>query len=246
MPLRKLTIVLASCSLVCCVLIFGCANSAGSIAYFQRAGQLSVSMLGESSQRPLLLASLAEDPSQVPLGQRVVIYNAALRIVVSHVDEAIKEMERIAELRGGYVQRIKMDQITIRIPVQQYQSAVASVEELGQVTERELEALDVTEEFVDLEARLRNAKNVRNRFEALLERAETVEAALAVEKELQRVNEEIERLKAKLELIKNRMAFSTILTRFERVARQTEITKGFQQLPFRWLRDLDPNRLWNP
>jgi len=211
---------------------------------FAEVDKLGASMRGESSQRPILLVSASEDLSEIPLDRRVVIYNAGFRIVVKDVHEAIKSTEQIANSVGGYVQSIKNDRIVIRVPVKQYQTVVARVEALGQVVERELEARDVTEDFVDLQARLQNGLNVRKRLEALLEKAETVEAALAVEKELKRVNEEIERLQAKLELIRNRVAYSTISVRFERVARQIEMIKGYTQLPFRWLRQLDPNRLW--
>ena len=240
-----------------CLIVLSCVSSGGCASPrmlygapaqgargFADADKLGASMRGESSQRPILLASTSTDLSQVPIPQRVVIYNAGFRIVVTSVDDAIKSTEQIADEVGGYVQSIKADQIVIRVPVGEYQAVVARVEALGQVVERELEALDVTEEYVDLQARLNNAIKVRSRLEALLEKAETVEAALAVEKELKRVNEEIERLQAKLELIKNRVALSTISVRFERVARRTEMLKGYTRLPFHWLRELDPNRLW--
>ena len=191
-----------------------------------------------------LLASVGDDQKSVPAQQRVVVYNAGFRIVAQSIEDALKRTEQIANETGGYVQEIKRDAITIRVPVQKYPSAVERVEALGQVADRQLQAQDVTEEYVDLEARLNNARNIRKRLEALLEKATTVEATLAVEKELGRVTEEIERLEAKLELLKNRVAYSTITVQFERVARQTELIRGYQQLPFAWLRELDPNRLW--
>ena len=237
---------------VCCVTLAGCFPTkrvsyrpAAPERRFAAADKLGASMRGESAQRPILLASASEDLSQVPIDQRVVIYNAGFRIVVKDVEAALEHTEQIADGVGGYVQSIKGDRIVIRVPVREYQAAVARVEALGQVVERELEAQDVTEEFVDLQARLENALNVRKRLEALLEKAETVEDALAVEKELKRIGEEIERLQAKLELINNRVAYSTISARFERVARQIEMIKGYTRLPFRWLRELDPNRLWS-
>ncbi len=192
----------------------------------------------------LLFASVGEDQKEVPAAKRVVIYNAGFRIVVGSIADALKSMEQIAAETGGYVQEIKGDSVVIRVPAQQYQTSVERVQALGVVSDRQLQALDVTEEYVDLEARLNNARNVHKRLQALLEKAENVEAALAVEKELDRVGEEIERLEAKLELIKNRVAYSTISVQFERVARQTELIRGFRQLPFTWLRELDPNRLW--
>lgn len=189
-------------------------------------------------------SAAADEEARVPLQQRVVVYNATFHIVVQSVEDALRGMEQIAAQAGGYVQQIRNDMITIRVPAPQYSAAVEHVAGLGQVSDRKLETIDVTDEYVDLQVRLENARNVRKRLEALLEKAENVEAALEVERELGRVTGEIERLEAQLELLKKRVAYSTITVQFERVARQGEAIRGFRQLPFHWLRELDPNRLW--
>lgn len=188
------------------------------------------------------LASFKETDNTTAGGKRVVIYNAGYRIVVQEIDAAIKQTEKVAEDLGGYVNTVRTDQIVIRVPVTNYKKATELVEALGIVSHRELEALDVTEEYVDLEARLKSAMAVRTRLEGLLAKAEDVKAALEVEKELSRVGEEIERLQAKLELLKNRVAYSTITVDFERVSRATPSPQVFK-LPFDWLHELDPNRL---
>ena len=193
-----------------------------------------------------LLAPAGEDLTQVPMQQRVVAYNAGYQIVVKDGDAAIKRTEEIAADVGGYVQRIIGTRITIRVPIQRYQDAVARVEALGRVTHRELEAIDVTEDYVDLNARLTNAIKVRERLEALLAKAEDVKAAVEVEKELRRVSEEIERLQAKLEIINKRVAFSTISATFQGSPWRAKTFAGVKRLPFEWLHSLDPNRLFRP
>jgi hypothetical protein len=190
------------------------------------------------------LATAKETLGAVPLDQRVVVYTAGYRIVVKDVPEAIHTMEQMAETLGGYVQRIDGDQITIRVPAEHFEETASRVENLGRVAYRNLEATDTTEEYVDLQARLRSAMNVRTRLEELLARAEDVKAALAVEKELARVNQEIEQLQAKLELLKNQVTFSTITVAFERAAPKVSGPRQLGQLPFDWLRELDPDRLY--
>lgn len=191
-----------------------------------------------------VLASLGNEWQQVAAQQRVVIYNAGFSVVVREIDAAIEEMRARAEMIGGYVDQISGPQITIRVPVARFQETVEFVGKLGQITRRDVQALDVTEEYVDLEARLRNAQTVRKRLEALLEKAEDVKAALEVERELKRLGEEIEQLTAKLELIRNRVAFSTIRVSFDRVARQPPAPLAMR-LPFHWLTELDAVRLLN-
>jgi hypothetical protein len=189
------------------------------------------------------LASAKGEATSVPLDRRVVVYTAAYRVVVAEVVAAIRETEQLAASFGGYVQSIDGDAITFRVPVARYNEATAEVEKLGTVVHRQMQAIDVTDEYVDLEARLKNATAVRARLEALLAKAEDVKAALEVERELKRLGEEIEQLQAKLELLKNRVAYSTIAVTFERVARTGPGLTRPVALPFDWLRELDPQRL---
>jgi hypothetical protein len=174
--------------------------------------------------------------------KRIVIYTATLTIVVPEIEAAIKQVETLTAEFGGWVHEIRGDRITIRVPAATYTEAESRVEALGRVTNRVLEAADVTAEYVDLEARLKNALAVRERLTALLAKAEGVQAALEVEKELKRVGEEIERFQAQLDLLKNRVAYSTITISFERVYRAAP-TPQLMKLPFDWLHELDPKRL---
>ena len=189
-----------------------------------------------------LLASAQAEQTLVPPAERVMVYTASFQISVHSVRESMDALESVCRGMGGYVHQIDGDQITVRVPADQYNAALAQTEALGTVINRQMQALDVTEEYVDLQARLRNAIKVRDRLQELLAQAKSVEDTLAVEKELNRVNESIERLQAKLEVLKNRVAFCTITVRFVRVAPSTRQPTQFA-LPFDWLADLKPERL---
>jgi hypothetical protein len=173
---------------------------------------------------------------------RVVVYTAELGLLVNEVATSRRSIEELAREMNGYVEQVNNDGIMIRIPASRFDETMKRIEQLGGVTRRDVKADDVTEEYVDLEARLKNAMLVRDRLKALLEKAENVKAALEVEKELSRIGEEIERLEGKLKYLKSRIAFSTITVTFEQMRRMapTAIT---MRLPFRWLQELDPRRL---
>jgi len=224
-------------------LVAGC-QVAPAMGDYQKLGAPMEPLVEALRESPrAMLAAAGDDLREVPIGQRVVVYTAAFRIVVHDVFVAVQDTRRIAQEMGGYVQRIQGDAVTIRVPAERFQAAVERLEALGQVSHREVEATDVTDEYVDLQARLKNAQAVRERLVALLQKAEDVKSALEVEKELNRVGAEIEQLQAKIEVLKNRVAYSTITVTFERVAQQTHF-RGVARLPFAWLRELDPNRLW--
>lgn len=234
------------------VVLLSAAGCTGSTKYLQPTN-MAAPGLGRAEHSPVEARKSPADqqsaaekrtPESPPnQATRVMVYTAAYRIVVGDVAESIRRAERLAGSLGGYVASVDGPTIVLRIPVARYREGLAAVEALGQVTQRAEEALDVTEQYVDLEARLKNALAVRDRLKALLEKAEDVKTALEVEKELKRVGEEIESLEARLEVLRNRVAFCTVTATFERVAQQTQFS-GATRLPFEWLRRLDPNRLW--
>ena len=158
--------------------------------------------------------------------QRVMIYTAALSIVVNDVDDGRAALTRIAQEAGGYLQQVSGNSVTIRVPADRFTAVLETVAGLGQVIDRALTAQDVTDEL------------------ALLEQAKTVEETLAIEKELGRLNEEIERYEGRLKLLRDRVALSTITVTFERVAPLPQMPRDFQRLPFGWLRELDVRWLY--
>ena len=182
----------------------------------------------------------ATSPATSP---RMMVYTSWLTMVVHEPQAAVAQAEQIAQELGGYVQRVQGLVVTLRIPADRYQEAIKRIETLGQVADRRLQAEDKTDEFVDLEARLKNAIAVRGRLAELLARAENVEAALKVELELKRVGEEIERLTAQLENLRNQIALGTITLTFQSVARQDPSAAPLGRLPFEWLRELSPTNL---
>src|SRR5262249_5445821 len=111
--------------------------------------------------------------------------------------------------------------------------ALRRIEGIGDVLHRSVAAEDVTDQFVDLELRLKNAHAVRARLEKLLEGA-SVKDAVEIHKELAKITEEIERLEGKLKLLKDRIAFSTITVGFERTEPQRVRAQAL--LPFPWMR----------
>lgn len=197
---------------------------------------------GVVPQAPPSPPKVEDNPA--PSASRIVVYTAAFRIVASEVDPALQQAKSVADSAGGYVQEIVGDTITIRVPAARFDEAVKKIEALGNIVSREVKSLDVTEDYVDLEARLKSAERTRDRLLALLEKAGDVKAMLEVEREIGRVNEEIEKITGKLNVLKSRVAFSAITICFERVAPRVAAAAGAHELPFHWLRELRPGRLW--
>lgn len=171
----------------------------------------------------------------------MLVYTARLSLGVYKVEVALGEVERLATQFGGYLSVRKDDQIVIRVPREKFLPAIAAIEKTGDVLHRDIQAEDVTFEFTDLEIRIKNARAMRDRLVALLDKAQTKDA-IEIEKELGRVTEELERLTGRMKLLQSRLSFSTITVDYS--------GKGAQiapkvRLPFPWLYELGVPGLLN-
>ncbi len=93
---------------------------------------------------------------------------------------------------------------------------------------KKVSADDVTDQFIDLQARLKAKKEVENRFKSILNRANTIEEILKVENEIKKVREEIEAVEGRLKYLSDKVSYSTInLYIYEDVDFKAPPEKGF-------------------
>jgi len=190
------------------------------------AGDVDATVPTEGEPTPMLSA----------VEPRKVIYSAHMQVGTAEPTKAVEKTKALAEQRGGYMQRMAGTTIVIRIPAERFDETMADLEQLGVVVNKAITAQDVTEEFIDLELRLKNNEVLLGKLHALLEKAKDVKQALAVEKEIARVQTEIERLTGRLNRMKDRIAMATITVEFIEVS---AVPPGMQvQLPFWWLGEL--------
>lgn len=162
--------------------------------------------------------AVAREASIPGLPERV-IKTADLRLEVEEgaLGDALREGREIAEAAGGFVlstsvsgARERMGDFTIRVPAERFDETLSSLEDLGKVVGEVVEGQDVSQEFVDLEARLRNATAQEEVLFGLYERSETIADTIRVQRELEDVQLEIERLRGRLRFLEDRTDLSTI------------------------------------
>ncbi|WP_440952779.1 DUF4349 domain-containing protein [Methanococcoides sp. FTZ1] len=153
---------------------------------------------------------------------RKVITTSDVSLEVKDTPEAIDSIGAIASEYNGYVSSSSVydtyydgsetlsGYITIRVPADEHDTVVDRLEALGKVRSKSTSGVDVTEEYIDVEARLSNLEKQEQRLQEILEMATTVEEVLEVEKELGRVRGEIESLTGRLNYLKDRIDLSTI------------------------------------
>lgn len=183
-----------------------------------------------------IAAATVEHPKLDPeRSQRLVVYNAVVRLVVERLADALQQVKTLAEGMGGHMQEMSGTSITVKVPAAKFHEAVAAVEKLGEVAAKEIKGTDVTEQVRDLRIRLQNDEALRQRLLKLLEKSDKVEDTLKVEKELTRVTESIELLKGKLQYVESQVAFSTLTVHVNSPLPQRQIKT---EIPFAWVREL--------
>ena len=155
--------------------------------------------------------------------QRKIISAASISVQVEAAQDAANAMQTIAEGLGGFVEHLnisgdveeKRATMIIRVPQAQFLIALERIEALGKVLRKNLGSEDVSETFIDLEARLNSALREEESFLSLLDKSSTVTDVLAIERELARVRLEIERFQGQLNYLTRRVDLATITVSLE-------------------------------
>lgn len=155
----------------------------------------------------------------IPASERLIIKNASLSLEVANVSEAEASIRQTAARLGGFVVSTTtygfgdsmQSTIVFRVPAERFEEALSGVEGLAKkVLSRNISGEDVTEEYVDLESRLRNLEATRDRLFDLLQRTDKVEDALRVNQALSDVQGQIEQIKGRMQYLQRSAAMSTI------------------------------------
>ena len=155
--------------------------------------------------------------TQIP-ADRKVISNGSLFLQVEDVRAAAGAVRGVAEALGGFVEQFSVSGnddfadgfVVVRVPQEQFFTAIDRIGALGDVLSESLGSQDVTAQFVDLDARLRSLQAEEARLIELLELADGVSDILLLERELARVRTDIERFQGQLNFLERQVALSTI------------------------------------
>jgi hypothetical protein len=149
-----------------------------------------------------------------------IVYTADVRVRVEEPTEAAAAAIALVEEAGGSLatqsEREGEDvvTVTVRVPVEGFRPALDAVGGLGEVLDRHVEAEDVTDRVVDLEARLENARASADRLRELYATATDVAQVVAVEQALTEREAEVESLAGQLQQLEDRADRSTITATF--------------------------------
>ncbi len=227
--MNKKLVVIAASLLIVALLVVISAFTFGLGGFSSKPASTSyesydLSNSGLKSQNEYVLSADSRESGKSGLDEnaisfdRKIISTAHLQIEVRNVQTAFNNITGIASGYGGYIsgssiygnEESKSGNIVVRIPQKSFYAAVGQIEGLGVLKSRSIQGQDVTEEYIDISARLGNLQKQETRLSEILKMANTVKDVLEVEKELERVRGEIERLTGRKNYLEESIEMSTI------------------------------------
>ncbi len=231
MPSRMRLLTLVAIGLA----IYGCGRASDESSQAMRAGDLVASGADASSAAPGGAMMAEAMKSSAPDGgvdaaassmetiaqsgaQRQIIRNGIVTIEAADARKAAETLTSTVGRLGGFIGNTSEDvnelggrNVTLeaRVPAPKFDDLMRSLDQLGTVLSRNITAQDVTEEYVDVEAKLRNLKRTEARLLEHLARSGKLSDTLLVERELTRVREQIEQYEGRMRYLKHNVAYSS-------------------------------------
>lgn len=171
---------------------------------------------------------------------RKMVRTAALEIVVDDVPKLAAQLESLASKFGGYVEKTEVSQskgipqraqVVLRVPAARLDEVRAEIKRSAQLVETDkTDAVDVTRQFVDNEARLRNYQAEERQYLEIMRRAVKVEDTVKVAERLSDVRGRIEQLQAELKYLSQQVEMASIVValRMESVAQSSQWQPWYQ------------------
>jgi Domain of unknown function (DUF4349) len=159
-------------------------------------------------------------PFEFDPATRLIVRTGQASIEVDSLEPAMTELRRIVQRTGGFVadasvqsgrDQLRRATLELKVPSDRFDELTEGLQPIGRLEFVNVGAEDVSEEFVDLTARVANGRRLEDRLVELLRtRTGKLQDVLSVERELARVREEIERMEGRLRYLKTSAQLSTL------------------------------------
>ena len=196
--------------------------SFGVGAFFSQYDGTGMYGPGSEPSVPSIVSSEAFEPSKDQGGtevqERMVIYAGYVSLETANIESSLSKIRHLAETSGGYVSGSSRSshgsqasaEISIRISKDRFQSIVQEIENLGKILDERTTSEDITQQYIDVKARLVNLQKQEDRLHEILQMATTVDEVLRVENELARIRGQIDGLQGQINYLEGNVEMSLI------------------------------------
>lgn len=180
-----------------------------------------------------------KEPKEADVRPPLVVYSGFLKLRVRRVLEAIDQVTKATEARGGYIESLTSNVVVVRVPAKDFEGVMGEFAAFGDVLDQSIRAEDISAQFTDVGARLTVAKEARARLLALLAQQTDVKERLRVLQEIKRLTEQIELMESTLATLQNLVDYFTITLELSPILENSRTSEYVS--PFAWVRDLSPH-----
>ncbi len=209
--------------LLLATLLFSCdGNKSGenlNLAFDVEASDAKISRSSGEYEDVLNIPPTEQPAPPAESIDKKLIRNGQLEFQTKEVKNTKTEIEKIckglnayisSESENNYGNRLQYNQM-IRVPADQFDALIARIEPLAiKIENKNINTEDVTEQFIDVQARLKTKKELEIRYKEILKQAKTVQDIVSIESQIASVRSEIESMEGRLNYLKNQVAFSTL------------------------------------
>ena len=171
--------------------------------------------------KPEIVRKLKFDGEKEEIESKLIVKEGNLVIKVKDLDQGIKTLEKLANTFKGSIvlsqqrkfpkSKIKA-KIVLRIPEEHFDKALQEIKSIAiEIISSEIKGEDITTEYIDLKARLKNLEAVENQLLEILKKAKTTQETLAVFRELKDIRNQIEILKGRIQFLERSSKFAKII-----------------------------------
>lgn len=186
----------------------------------------------KEAQQVSIMSGAGEAPAVGEVIERKIIKNADILLEVDDYHTVVESLKQQVEVMGGYVANESVNAmehdgtingfLQVRIPSVQFDTFLSGLEGLGKCKNRNVYTQDVTEEYVDVESRLKALRTKEERLLAILNKSGALSDILAVENELANTRAELESLQGRLRYLDNRTDFSLVNINIRQMTASTQ------------------------
>lgn len=165
-----------------------------------------------------------------------IIKDARLRFETKNTTQTFNDIVRLVKEHDGFIQNDQIIRsydtesrfLDIRVPANKFESLIDSIgKKVDYFDNKSIKSKDVTEEFIDIEARLGAKQTLEKRYLELLSSAKNVSEILEIEKELAIIRADIEAAQGRLKYLQNKVSMSTIYLEFYKTKVTSVTSKSY-------------------
>ena len=225
------------------LLFFGfalaCSNGGSSDGMYaeKKSAEVGMEMVYDDLEEIPINQQLTPPPPPEKMEQKI-IKTGRLGFETQTPDETHHNIIALTKQYKGFIQsdnsgksynRIFRNMV-VRVPTENFQAFIDGVSEgVNYFDEKNISRQDVSEEFVDLTARLKAKRELENRYLELLKQAKNVKEMLEIERELSTIREEIEAKQGRLKYLQDKVSLSTVYVDFYKTTTETGVTVSYWQ-----------------